>query len=101
MILVLQITFVSQLVIPLPFTLQIKRDVTRIKQRSPNKSSPLKLPPLKAPKQDTSNPFPMLTSKEIGWRSGRRECSLEVYGRWGRPKYSIINQLRWPNDAVP
>ena len=60
----------------------------------------LKLPPLEAPPQDTSNPFPLVTSREIGWRAGRK-YNLEVYGRWGKPKYSIINQLKWPNDAVP
>ena len=60
----------------------------------------LKLPPLDAPHQDTSNPFPLVTSREIGWRAGKK-YNLEVYGRWGKPKYSIINQLKWPNDAVP
>ena len=60
----------------------------------------LKLPPLQAPKQDTSRPFPKVTSREVGWRS-RPEDSLEVFGRWGRPCHSIINQLKWPNDAVP
>lgn len=60
----------------------------------------LKLPPLEAPPQDTTNPFPLVTSREIGWRAGRK-YNLEVYGRWGKPKYSIINQLKWPNDAVP
>lgn len=60
----------------------------------------LKLPPLEAPPQDTANPFPLVTSREIGWRA-ERKYNLEVYGRWGKPKYSIINQLKWPNDAVP
>ena len=60
----------------------------------------LKLPPLEAPPQDTTNPFPLVTSRQIGWRADRK-YNLEVYGRWGKPKYSIINQLKWPNDAVP
>lgn len=60
----------------------------------------LKLPPLVAPPQDTSNPFPLVTSRDIGWRSARK-YNLEVFGRWARPKYSILNQLKWPRDAVP
>ncbi len=78
------------------FNVQLSRDLGQIRA-----SEPLKLPRLQAPKQNTSNPFPVLSSGEVGWRSGKRECRLEVYGRWGRPKYSIIKQLRWPNDAVP
>lgn len=39
-----------------------------------------KLPPLDPPPQDTTNPFPLLTSREIGWRSAR-EYNLEVFGR--------------------
>lgn len=76
--------------------MQLSRDLGQIRA-----SEPLKLPRLQAPKQNTSNPFPMVSSREVGWRSGKRECRLEIYGRWGRPKYSIIKQLRWPNDAVP
>ena len=60
-------------------------------------SEPLKLPKLKAPPQDSSKPFPLVTSGEIGWRSGK----MEIYGRESRPRFSIVNQLRWPNDAVP
>jgi hypothetical protein len=61
----------------------------------------LHLPPLQPPKQDHSNPFPRTTSKEIGWRSSRKEHGLELYGRWGRGKGSILKHLKWPNDAVP
>lgn len=78
------------------FHVQLNKDLTKIRR-----SKPLKLPLLPTPVQDTSNPFPMVTSKEVGWRSGRKEHGLEKYGRWGRPRYSIIKQLRWPNDAVP
>jgi len=80
---------------------QLNRDVGTVRRKKPSAESPaLKLPSLVAPEQDTSNPFPILTSREVGWRS-RREHSLEFYGRHGRPKYSIVKQLRWPNDAVP
>lgn len=83
-----------------PLCLQLRTDIAQIRgRRSPKDSEPpLKLPPLKAPKQDTRNPFPMVTSKEIGWQS---EHKLEVYGRWGRPKYSIEKQLKWPFDSIP
>lgn len=83
-------------------------DIGVIRQRRGSKlpklasktETPLKLPPLKAPKQDTSNPFPKVTSREIGWRSGRPECKLEIYGRWGRPKCTITKLLKWPSDGV-
>lgn len=72
--------------------------VTR-RSHSSTQSEPLKLPPLTPQSQDTtSRPFPKITSHEIGWR---KDCTLEVFGRWGRPKHSIIHQLKWPNDAVP
>ena len=80
--------------------LQLRTDIAQIreKRRLTDSEPPLKLPPLKPPKQDTRNPFPMVTSREIGWRS---EHKLEVYGRWGRPKYSIEKQLKWPFDSIP
>lgn len=84
-----------------PLCLQLRTDIAQIREkRRPIDSEPppLKLPPLKPPKQDTRNPFPMVTSREIGWRS---EQKLEVYGRWGRPKYSIEKQLKWPFDSIP
>ena len=59
-----------------------------------------KLPPLDPPPQDTTNPFPVVTSREIGWRSAR-EYNLEVFGRWARPKHSILKQFKWPVDGVP
>ena len=38
--------------------------------------------------------------REVGWLSVHRERQLEVYGRWGRPKVSILHHLNWPHDAV-
>lgn len=83
-----------------PLCLQLRTDIAQIREKRQLTDSepPLKLPPLKPPKQDTRNPFPMVTSREIGWRS---EHKLEVYGRWGRPKYSIEKQLKWPFDSIP
>ena len=81
--------------------LQLRTDIAQIREKrqlTDGSEPPLKLPPLKPPKQDTRNPFPMVTSREIGWRS---EHKLEVYGRWGRPKYSIEKQLKWPFDSIP
>ena len=61
------------------------------------------LPPLVSPKQQqqSSNPFPRTTAREVGWRSARKDCGLELYGRWARGKGSILKQLKWPHDAVP
>ena len=66
-------------------------------QKSPEQS-PLKLPPLPLPKQDDTNPFPITTAREVGWRSGQ---NLEVYGRQARGNKSIHKHLKWPHDAVP
>ena len=90
--------------------LQLKNDMN--KSRPPRgaplpeatespREAPLKLPPLSPRKQDTSRPFPMRDSQLVGWRSGDTSCALEVFGRWGRPKWSIVKQLKWPNDGVP
>jgi len=68
--------------------------------KSPEQS-PLKLPPLPLPKQDDTNPFPITSAREVGWRSGQKELNLEVYGRWARGNKSIHKQLKWPHDAVP
>lgn len=61
------------------------------------------LPPLASPKQQQqhSNPFPRTTAREVGWRSARKDCALELYGHWARGKGSILKQLKWPHDAVP
>ncbi|CAI8034722.1 hypothetical protein GBAR_LOCUS19519 [Geodia barretti] len=64
------------------------------------RSCALHLPPLPCPPQTTQLAFPKTTSREIGWRSGDKAYSLEVYGRWGRPKVSILHHLNWPHDAV-
>lgn len=61
----------------------------------------LHLPPLACPKQQCSNPFPRTTAREVGWRSARKDCALELYGHWARGKGSILKQLKWPHDAVP
>ena len=71
----------------------------KLKETSPKAT--VRLPPLTPPKQDITHTFPCVTSREVGWRSSRPECKLEVYGRWGRPKYSIYKQLKWPSDGVP
>ena len=95
-----------------PLILQLQKDVYEVRAKYNRHSSPvkeekaedakagIKLPPLEPPPQNTSNPFPMVMSREIGWRSGRK-YNLEVFGRWGKPKHSILNQLKWPVDAVP
>jgi len=43
--------------------------------------------------------FPKTTSGQIGWRSGRPECNLEIYGRWTKPKQVIYKQFEWPLEA--
>ncbi|PAA64449.1 hypothetical protein BOX15_Mlig032137g1, partial [Macrostomum lignano] len=45
-------------------------------------------------------PPPRTTSQEIGWRSGQRSLALDKYGRDGRPRGSLIGQLKWPAEAI-
>lgn len=66
-----------------------------------NEDRSFKLPPLPLARQDNSNPFPVTTAKEVGWRSGQKELNLEVFGRWARGNRSIHKQLNWPHDAIP
>jgi hypothetical protein len=68
-----------------------------IKATRQGKAPALKLPPVSTGSARVSNvPFvPQTTTQEIGWRSTRRDCNLEIYGRWGRPKRSILNHFNW------
>lgn len=80
----------------------MQNDILRIRGQ-PKMMSQDKDPPLKLPKIDptfgtkvSKVPFvPLKTSQEVGWRSGRPEHKLEVYGRWGRPKKSILKHFNW------
>jgi len=48
----------------------------------------------------STRPVPRTTSGEIGWLSTDTLLQLEKYGRYGRPKGSIVKQLNWPYEAV-
>ena len=79
----------------------------QVKEISNDNEEPLKLPPL-APnvlqQQKASKipfPYPLTTSQEIGWRSARPECKLERFGKWARPKKSILKHFNWTVYACP
>ncbi|XP_034325306.1 ciliary microtubule inner protein 1-like [Magallana gigas] len=64
----------------------------------------LKLPPIHPPRPRTG--FPMTSTQQIGWRSSRKECQLEKYGRYGpgprcRGRYGILKMLNWPQEGSP
>ncbi|XP_011403227.1 PREDICTED: uncharacterized protein C20orf85-like [Amphimedon queenslandica] len=67
----------------------------------------LKLPPLSPAVLQTQKvskvpfPLPLTTSREIGWRSSRPECNLERFGKWARPKKSILKHFNWTIYACP
>ena len=67
----------------------------------------LKLPPLSPIVLQTQKvskapfPLPLTTSREIGWRSSRPECNLERFGKWARPKKSILKHFNWTIYACP
>ncbi|KAL5467612.1 hypothetical protein EMCRGX_G031870 [Ephydatia muelleri] len=75
--------------------------IKEAKQKGTVSNGSVRLPPLTPPKQEAAHPFPCVTSREVGWLSSRPDRKLEVFGRWGRPRYSIYKQLKWPSDAVP
>lgn len=74
----------------------------RVKQRREN----LKLPPIDSSVASQlsvgkSNALcPLKTSQEIGWRSSQRQCNLERYGRYTKPKTSFLGQMKWPHEAI-
>lgn len=72
----------------------------RNKPKTNRNKKQFKLPPITDPNQKVSTvPFtPVKTSQEIGWRNGQ---NLERFGRFGRPKGSIIKHFNWPLDALP
>ncbi|XP_061166236.1 ciliary microtubule inner protein 1-like [Saccostrea echinata] len=64
----------------------------------------LKLPPIH-PSQHPKG-FPVTTSQQIGWKSARKECQLEIYGRYGpgpksRGQNGILKLLKWPQEGSP
>ncbi len=78
-------------------TIQHRRRVSIAGVRKP---APLiALPPITGGKRRVSTvPFiPLTTAGEVGWR---KDHNLERFGRFGRPKGSILKHLGWPLDAL-
>jgi hypothetical protein len=49
---------------------------------------------------EKTKPVPSTTSRQIGWRSTDETLKLEKFGRYTRPKLSILRSLNWPPEAV-
>ena len=47
-----------------------------------------------------SPPYPNTTTKEVGWRSTKPDCKLEIYGSYARGKGGLIKQLNWPREGI-
>ena len=45
-------------------------------------------------------PLPKTTNSMIGWRSGTKDCALEKYGRYAKPKGGLVKQLNWPTEGI-
>ncbi|XP_031572159.1 uncharacterized protein C20orf85-like [Actinia tenebrosa] len=74
----------------------------RVKQRREN----LKLPPIDSSVASqlsvgkSTALYPNTTSQEIGWRSSQRQCNLEKYGRYSKPRSSFLGQMKWPPESI-
>lgn len=44
---------------------------------------------------------PLSDGKMIGWRSGQKDCNLEIYGEYARRNGSLYTQLGWPIEGCP
>ena len=44
--------------------------------------------------------FPKTTTSEIGWRSTKQDCLLDIYGIKARGKGGLIKQLNWPREGI-
>ncbi|XP_039273530.2 ciliary microtubule inner protein 1-like [Styela clava] len=64
----------------------------------------LRLPPItpieKYIKVGKSPPYPGTTTRMIGWRSTKRDCSLEIYGPYAKGKGGLVKQLNWPQEGI-
>jgi len=47
-----------------------------------------------------SGKFPIQASKNVGWRSGKDDCALEIYGGYARRNGSLYMQLGWPIEGL-
>ena len=57
-------------------------------------------PPENYIKVTKATTFPKTTSGQIGWRSGKQNCNLEIYGPYAKPKKNIYKTFNWPLDAI-
>ena len=64
----------------------------------------LRLPPItpieKYIKVGKSPPFPETTTRMVGWRSTKHDCTLEIYGSYAKGKGGLIKQLNWPREGI-
>lgn len=44
--------------------------------------------------------YPETTTSEIGWRSSKPDCLLDIYGGQARGKGGLIKQLNWPHEGI-
>ena len=65
----------------------------------------LKLPPIdnKMTAPPKSSKFPVTTAQQIGWKSTRPDCQLEIYGRYApkaRGHIGILKIFNWPPQVL-
>ncbi|XP_071501032.1 ciliary microtubule inner protein 1-like [Diadema antillarum] len=78
----------------------VKKEVKKIEL-----PPPLVLPPITPISRyikvlPSPQPFPQTTASKIGWRSAHPQHSLEIYGKYAKPKGGLIKQLNWPPEGV-
>ena len=80
---------------------QPKKDVEKSKVQLPEQLRMRPITPIENYiKVGKSPPYPDTTTKEVGWRSTKRDCKLEIYGSYARGKGGLIRQLNWPREGI-
>ncbi|CAF0967309.1 unnamed protein product [Didymodactylos carnosus] len=44
-------------------------------------------------------PIPPTTSRQIGWRTADKQCSLEIYGKYAKGQESLHKKFKWPVEG--
>ncbi|XP_013407845.1 uncharacterized protein C20orf85 [Lingula anatina] len=62
----------------------------------------LRLPPIQGANllKGIKPGFPVTTAQEVGWKSTKKDCLLEKYGRHARGQTGIRKLFNWPREGL-